>query len=120
MSKRRNPQDKAKIVMEFFSTNITVAKLCRRHNVSPATFQDWKGMFLHGDKQALLNRGDAAKNHARDVENLKRIIGEITVPNDILKNLGGNKAMSMQAVHEISMGMSLNKALRYCGMSKRA
>ena len=60
------------------------------------------------------------KNHARDVENLKRIIGEITVPNDILKNLGGNKAMSMQAVHEISMGMSLNKALRYCGMSKRA
>ena len=57
MSKRRNPQDKARIVMEFFSTNITTAELCRKHNVSPATFQDQKGMFLHGGKQALLNRG---------------------------------------------------------------
>ena len=47
--------------------------------------QDWKNMFLHGGKQALLNRGDAAKSHAREVENLKRIIGEITVANDILK-----------------------------------
>ena len=28
--------------------------------------------------------------------------------------------MRMQAVHEVNRGMSLNKALRYCGMSKRA
>ena len=86
MSKRRNPQDKARIVMGFFSTNITAAELCRKHNVPPATFQDWKDMFLHGGKQALLNKRDAAKSHAREVENLKRIIGEITVANDILKN----------------------------------
>ena len=30
MSKRRNPQDKARIVMEFFSTNITTAELLGR------------------------------------------------------------------------------------------
>ena len=40
MSKRRNPQDKARVVMEFFSTNIAAAGLCRRHNASPATFQN--------------------------------------------------------------------------------
>ena len=28
--------------------------------------------------------------------------------------------MRMQAVHEVNRGMSLNRALRYCGMSKRA
>ena len=28
--------------------------------------------------------------------------------------------MRMQAVHEVSRGINLNKALRYCGMSKRA
>ena len=50
MSKRRNPQDKTRIVMEFFSANITAAELCRKHNVSPAAFQDWKDMFLHGSK----------------------------------------------------------------------
>ena len=35
MSKRRNPQDKARIVMEYFSTNITAAELYRKHNVLP-------------------------------------------------------------------------------------
>ena len=85
MSKRRNPQDKARIVREFFSTSITAAELCRKHNVSPTTFQNWKNMLLHVDKQALLNSGDATKNHAREVENLKHVIGEITVVNDTLK-----------------------------------
>ena len=32
MSKRRNPQDKARVVMEFFSTNIAAAELCRNSN----------------------------------------------------------------------------------------
>ena len=92
MSKRRSPQDKARIVMEFFTTNVPAAELCRKHNVSPATFQDWKDKFLQGGKQALINRGDAAKNHLAEVENLKRIIGEITVANDILKKtLEGTK-----------------------------
>ena len=84
MGKRRNPQDKVGVAMEF-STNITAAELCRKHNVSPATFQNWKDMFPLGGNQALLNSGDAAKSHAMEVENLKLIIGEITVANDILK-----------------------------------
>ena len=85
MSKRRSPQEKASIVVEFFTTNISAAELCRKHNVSPATFQDWKDKFLQGGKQALAGGGEAARNHAKEVENLKRIIGEIAVANDILK-----------------------------------
>jgi len=85
MSKRRSPQEKASIVTEFFTTNISAAELCRKHNVSPTTFQDWKEKFLQGGRQALADGGGAAKNHAKEVENLKRIIGEITVANDILK-----------------------------------
>ena len=85
MSKKRNPQDKAKIVMEFINTSISAAELCRKHNISPTTFQDWKDKFLQGCRQALLNKGDKIKSHAKEVENLKRIIGEITVANDVLK-----------------------------------
>ena len=85
MSKRRTPQEKANIVTEFFTTRISAAELCCRHNVSPATFQDWKDRFLQGGRQALAGGADRAKSHAREVENLKRIIGEITVANDILK-----------------------------------
>ncbi len=85
MNKRRSPQDKVKIVLEFFTTNIQAAELCRKHNVSPVTFHDWKDKFLQGGKQALVNKGNATKNHAAEVENLKCIIGEITVANDVLK-----------------------------------
>ena len=84
MSKRRNPQDKARTVMEFFSTNITAVELCRKHNVSPVIFQD-KGHVPAWGQAGPPERGDAAKSRAREVENLKRIIGEITVANDILK-----------------------------------
>lgn len=78
--------------MEFFNTNISAAELCRKHNVSPVILQDWKNKFLDGGKQALVGRGDAVKNHAKEVENLKRIIGEITITNDILKKtLEGTK-----------------------------
>ena len=70
----------------------SAAELCRKHNISPTTFQDWKDRFLQGGKDALLNKGGRIKNHAKEVENLKRIIGEITVANDILKKtLEGTK-----------------------------
>ena len=53
MSKRRTPQEKAKIVLEFLNTSTSAAQLCRKHDVSPATFQDWKDKFMAGGKQAL-------------------------------------------------------------------
>ena len=76
----------------YFLQIFSGVAICRKHNISPATFQDWKDKFMAGGKQALAGRGDVAKIHAKEVENLKRIIGEITVANDILKKtLEGKK-----------------------------
>lgn len=85
MSKKRTPQEKYNIVVEFFNTNISAAEICRKHNVSPTTFQSWKEKFLQAGKQAFTSRGNTTKNHAKEIENLKRIIGEITIANDVLK-----------------------------------
>ena len=106
--------------MEFINTSIPAAELCRKHNISPTTFQDWKDKFMQGGRQAILNKGDETKNHAKEMENLKRIIGEITVANGVLKKTLEGTTMRMQAVRETSKEMSLNKALQYCGMSKHA
>ena len=73
-------------MLEFLNTSTSAAELCRKHNISPVTFQDWKDRFMAGGKQALAGRGDVVKIHAKEVENLKRIIGEITVANYILKS----------------------------------
>ena len=92
MSKRRMPQEKARIVLEFLNTSTSAAELCRKHNISPTTFQDWKDKFLQGGKEGPLNKGGKTKNYTKEVENLKRIIGEITVANDVLKKtLEGTK-----------------------------
>ena len=40
---------------------------------------------MAGGKQALADQGDVAKIHTKEMENLKRIIGEITMANGILK-----------------------------------
>lgn len=87
MSKRRSPQDKADVVVEFFTTRISAAELCRKHNVSPTTFQDWKEKFLQGGRQAPAGHGDVDKNHVREIEHPRRIIAEITISNDVLKKL---------------------------------
>ena len=71
--------------MEFANAGISTAELCRKHNISPTIFQDWKDKFMQGGRQALTNKEDKAKSHTKEVENLKRIIGEITVANDVLK-----------------------------------
>ena len=49
MNKKRNLQDKTKIVMEFINTSISAAELCCKHNIDPTTFQDWKDKFMHDE-----------------------------------------------------------------------
>ena len=85
MNKRRNSQDKVINVMEFINTSISVAELCHKHNISSTIFQDWKDKFMQGDRRTLLNKEDKIKSRVKEVWNLKRIIGEITVANDVLK-----------------------------------
>ena len=87
MSKRRSPQDKADVVVEFFTTRISAAELCRRHNVSPAAFQDWKEKFLQGGRQAPASHGDVDKSRVLEIEHPGRIIAGIAMVNDVLKKL---------------------------------
>ena len=44
MNERRNSQEKANIVVEYFTISIFVAVLCRKRNVSLITFQVWGGL----------------------------------------------------------------------------
>ena len=81
------PEQKIQIVLESIKTNIGTAELCRKHNVHPPTFQTWRRQFLDAGKARLAQHGNAdpAKTSKREIDNLKRIIGELTVANDVLK-----------------------------------
>ena len=74
-------------MLESIKTNISTAELCRKHNVRPTTFQAWRKQFLDAGKARLTHHGkaDPAKASKREIDNLKRIIGELTVANNVLK-----------------------------------
>lgn len=88
------PQDKARIILESLNTNISAAELCRKYNISPPTFYQWKEKFVEGGKTLLngTSKGDVCKSLQKENENLKRIIGELTIANDAFKKtLEGHK-----------------------------
>ena len=81
------PEQKIQIVLESIKTSISTAELCRKHNVHPQTFHNWKQRFMESDKAGLSQSGkkDSIKTMKKREEDYKRSIGELTIANDILK-----------------------------------
>jgi transposase len=77
------------IVLESMSTNISVAELCRKHNVTPNAFYGWREKFLEAGKLALARsssrNNDTGQELESENEKLKKLIGELTIANDALK-----------------------------------
>jgi len=93
---RWTAEQKIAIVMESLNTNISVAELCRKHNVTPNAFYGWKEKFLEAGKLALAGsfKTGPGEELASENEGLKKLIGELTIANDCLKKAmleGGRK-----------------------------
>lgn len=87
-TRKWTPEDKTRIVMESLTTNITVAELCRKYNLNPNVFYNWKQKFIEGGKMALSGYGKdnmINKNKEIEIERLKKIIGEQTIAIDVFK-----------------------------------
>ena len=87
MVKKWTASEKSRIVMESLTTSISIAELCRKYNLSPNTFYPWKDRFLESGKSAFSGAPDSniCKNLQKENDSLKKLIGEITIANDILK-----------------------------------
>jgi transposase len=85
---RWSPDEKIRIVLESLNTNISMSDLCRKYNLTPATFYQWKEKFIHGGKLALTGGlKDPSKEKEQEVERLKKLIGELTIANDAMKQV---------------------------------
>ena len=71
------------------TTNITVAELCRKYNLNPNVFYNWKQKFIEGGRMALSGSSKDnminKKNKEIEIERLKKIIGEQTIAIDVFK-----------------------------------
>jgi transposase-like protein len=93
---RWSAEQKIAIVLESLNTHISVAELCRKHNVTPNAFYGWKEKFLEAGKLALAGslKNGPGEELASENESLKKLIGELTIANSALKKAmleGGRK-----------------------------
>lgn len=83
---RWTPEEKIAVVMESLDTNISMAELCRKHNVTPGAVGGWKEKFVQGGKAALTGTlRDPGRDVQEENERLKKLIGEFAIANDALK-----------------------------------
>lgn len=86
-------EEKQKIVLAGLRNETSIAELCRRHGVSDVIYYKWKKAFLEGGLDALKRNGKANSRESslkKENEDLKALIGELTVENRFLKRIQGS------------------------------
>ena len=84
----RTKEEKARIVMDALSNSSSMAEICRKYNVTSSAFYKWRDAFIAGGTDSL-EPGKSSKEMQlqREIDNLKNIIGELTVANETLKKI---------------------------------
>lgn len=90
------PEQKLQVVLESLQNNTTLEAVSRRYNIVTSVILRWRKEFrqkaavVFSDKRN--SKGKAVANGYKPGESpdeLKRIIGELTVQNEILKKVQG-------------------------------
>ena len=83
MKKSRYSEEQIIGILKEHEAGMKTAELCRKHNVSAATFYQWKAKF------GGLDVNDAKKLRHLEQENakLKRVVADLTLDNVVLKDL---------------------------------
>ncbi len=94
--KQYDPEFKFKVVMESFQRETTLEEVCRKFGVSASMVSRWRQAFqqrgaeIFADQRDLQNRRQAqGYEPGESPEDLKKLIGELTVQNEILKKSRG-------------------------------
>ena len=88
MRRKRFTEEQIIGILKEAEAGAKSADLCRRHGISEQTFYRWKA------KYAGLEVNDARRLRALEHENtrLKRLVADLTLDNQALKELVGKKA----------------------------
>ena len=87
MSQKRrifSAEFKARTALELLTGTKTQAQRCREHERSPTLLMQWKEASLH-NAAAAFKTGEHNRAEAARIAELERLVGRITVENDILK-----------------------------------
>ena len=74
-------KERVDMMVEFLSTNMGVAEVCRKYGISPTTSGNWRRRFMDAGKRELAGiggngRSDPAKALAKENESPRIVVGE--------------------------------------------
>ena len=73
---------KRQVIEELLSGESRPAQLCRRHNITSSLLYHWKKQYSRGK----FNNEPTAEGALRDrIEKLERLVGRLTLENELLK-----------------------------------
>ncbi len=90
--KQYTSEFKFKAVMESFQRDTTIEAVCRRFDVPSSVMSRWRQEFQQNGPAAFEGKRREQERHndpAESPEELKKIIGELTVQNELLKKSRG-------------------------------
>ena len=84
---RISVEKKFALVMMILRGEKSVEEIARESEISSQSLHRWKHQFLESGKRGLFGNGKNSRENEleKELENAKRVIGEITMANDILK-----------------------------------
>jgi len=93
LSKRiHTPEFKIQVVLASFQRDTTIEQVCRSHGLAPSVVHKWRKIFRQ-KVASIFAEGNQLKRlgypPGQSPDELKRIIGAVTVENDILKKVLG-------------------------------
>lgn len=94
--KQYTSEFKFKVVLESLQRDTTLEEVCRKYTVSSSMVSRWRQEFQHKGPEIFSDQRDPKhRSKAQGYEpgespdDLKKLIGELTVQNDILKKSRG-------------------------------
>jgi transposase len=76
---------KAQVVLDLLSGAKSSAELCREHQLAASVLAEWKAIFLRHAPAAFESPEHRSGQDAPQVAELERLVGRLTLENDILK-----------------------------------
>jgi transposase len=76
---------KFQVVLETFMPGITVEKVCRKHGIHSTQINQWRKVFKQNGHLAFSSLVIPKTKPENDPKQLKEIIGDLTIENQILK-----------------------------------
>jgi len=92
--KKYSSDFKLKVVLKYLSNNFTIAQICSEFNISKTTLSNWVKQFRTNSSNVfsdnlISNKATKIKEKQaeKEIENLYKKIGQLTVERDFLKKV---------------------------------